>query len=179
MRRIRVKTFFLAAAFAAAGAGAARAEPALESVHWQKGHVEGGRVTSWQYVRTLADAPKPADRMRALLLLKNDGPRNEEGLLLRYSLTARVLPVGGEADGSWAVPFIVDEKRVPKVGAEKIIEVSLDAGAAIELYLRRLARAGWRPDRIKIQVMLEPHHGSKTLQLVEDVLEVGPGTQKP
>ncbi len=175
----RLMKLFLAAAFAAAGAGAARAELALESVHWQAGRVEGGRVTSWQYVRTLADAPKPADRMRARLVLKNDGPQNEEGLLLRYSLTARVLPGSGDGAGVWAVPFIVDEKRVPKVGAEKTIDVALDAGAAIELYLRRVTRAGWRPDRLKIQVMLEPHRGNKTLQLVEDVLEIGAGAKKP
>ena len=170
----RAKALVLAAAFAAAGASPASSELALESVHWQAGRVEGGRVTSWRDVKALAD------RMRARLVLKNDGPRNEEGLLLRYSLTARVLPAdGGGADGAWAVPFLVDEKRVPKVGAEKTVEVSIDAGAAIDLYLRRMARAGWRPDRIKIQVMLEPHHGSKTLQIVEDVLEAGGATPNP
>ena len=176
----RVKNLLLAAALAAAGAGPARAELELESVHWQAGHVESGRVTSWRDVKTLAEAPKPADRMRARLVLKNDGPQNEEGLLLRYSLTARVLPgVGGAAAGSWAVPFIVDEKRVPKVGAEKTIDVPLDSGAALDLYLRRVARAGWRTDGLKIQVMLEPHLGSRTLQIVEDVLEVGRATPKP
>lgn len=177
--RTLVGILLLAAAFSAAGASSAWAEISLESVHWQKGRVEGGRVTSWQDVKTLADAPKPADRMRARLILKNDGKQTEEGLLLRYSLSARVLPDGAAADGAWAVPFIVDAKHVPKVGAEKTIEVPLDAGAALDLYLRRMARAGWGPDRIRIQVMLEPHHGSKTLQLVEDVLEVGVGAKKP
>jgi hypothetical protein len=176
----RLKVLLLAAALTAAGAVSASAELELESVHWQVGRVEGGRATSWRDVKTLADAPKPADRMRARLVLKNYGPRSEEGLLLRYSLTARVIPGdGGPAEGSWAVPFGVDAKRVPKVGAEKTIEVSLDAGAQIDLYLRRLARAGWRPDRIKIQVMLEPHHESKTLQIVEAVLEVGRASPKP
>jgi hypothetical protein len=174
----RLKRLALAAAFAVAVAASASAELELESVHWQTGRFEGGRVASWLDVKTLADSPKPADRMRARLVLKNDGPQNEEGLLLRYSLTARVLPADGTA-GSWAVPFIVDEKRVPKVGAEKTIEVPLDAGAAIDLYLRRLSRAGWRPDRLKIQVMLEPHRGSKTLQIVEDVLELGSEAKKP
>ena len=175
----RVGALLLAAALAAAGARAAWAELSLEGVHWQKGRVEAGRVTSWQDVKALADLPKPVDRMRARLVLKNDGPQSEEGLLLRYSLTARVLPDGGAAEGSWTVPFTVDAKRVPKVGARKTLEVSLDAGAAIELYLRRLSRAGWRPDIIKIQVMLEPHHGSKTLQLVDDVLEIGRASKKP
>jgi hypothetical protein len=176
----RVKRLLLAAALAAAGAAPARAELELESVHWQWGHLEGGRAIAWRDVKTLAQAPKPTDRMRARLVLKNDGPQNEEGLLLRYSLTARVLPgEGGGAAGAWAVPLVVDEKRVPKIGAQKTIDVPLDLGAAIDLYLRRVARAGWRPDRFKIQVMLEPHQGSKTLQLVEDVLEVGPASAKP
>jgi hypothetical protein len=176
----RLKVLFVAAAFAAATTGAASAEVALESVHWQVGHVEAGRVAFWQDIKSLPAAPKPADRMRARLVLKNDGPRVEEGLLLRYSLTARVLSAdGAAADGAWAVPFIVDERRVPKVGAEKAIDVPIDAGAAVDLYLRRVARAGWRPDRIKIQVMLEPHRGCKKLQIVEDVLEVGGGSQKP
>jgi hypothetical protein len=175
----RVKNLLLAAALAAAGAGSASAELELESVHWQVGRVETVRVISWQDVKTLGHAPLPSDRLRARLVLKNDGLQNEEGLLLRYSLTARILPDHDGADAAWAVPFIVDEKRVPKVGAEKTIEVPLDAAAATELYLRRLVRAGWHLDRIKIQVMLEPHRGSKALQLAEDELEVHPGTPKP
>ena len=55
----------------------------------------------------------------------------------------------------------------------------LDASSAVELYLRRVARAGWSLDRLKIQVMLEPHRGCKTLQAVEDTLEVGTGAKKP
>ena len=176
----RLKAALLAATVVAAGAAAASAELALESVHWQQGRVEGGRVAFWKDVKTNTAVPTSADRMRARLILKNDGPQNEEGLLLRYSLTARVLPEnGGAADGAWAVPFSIDEKRVPKVGAEKTIEVPLDASAAIDLYLKRVARAGWRLDRLKIQVMLEPHRGSKALQLVEDVVEFGAGTKKP
>ena len=174
------KAFALVAAFAAAGAVSASAELALESVHWQQGRVEGGRVAFWKDVKTNTSVPTSADRMRARLIMKNDGPQNEEGLLLRYSLTARVLPeYGGSPDGAWAVPFSIDEKRVPKVGAEKTIEVTLDASAAIDLYLKRVARAGWRPDRLKIQVMLEPHRGSKALQRVEDVVEFSSGTKKP
>jgi hypothetical protein len=176
----RLKVIVLAATVVAAGAAAASAELALESVHWQQGRVEGGRVAFWKDVKTLGAAPSPAERMRARLILKNDGPQSAEGLLLRYSLTARLLPQeGGPAGGSWAVPFTVDERRVPKVGAEKTIEVPLDAASAVDLYLRRLTRAGWRPDRLKIQVMLEPHRGSKALQIVEDVVEFGAGTKKP
>lgn len=176
----RLKVLFVAAAIAAAATGTSSAEVALEGVHWQVGHVEGGRVAYWQDVKSLPAAPKPADRMRARLVLKNAGPQAEEGLLLRYSLTARVVSGDGPAAGAaWAVPFVIDERRVPKVAADKVIDVPIDAGAPVDLYLRRVARAGWRPDRLKIQVMLEPHRGCKTLQIVEDVLDVGDGTAKP
>jgi hypothetical protein len=170
----RLKILAVAAALSAATAGAASAEIALEGVHWQVGRVEGARVTAWQDVKVLVDGPPKLDnRLRARLVLKNQGVKEEDGLLVRYSLTARVAPAeGAPSDGSWAVAFTVDEKRVPKIGADKMIEVPLDAGPALELYMRRLARTGWWPDRIKIQAMLEPRAGNKAIALVEDVLEV-------
>jgi hypothetical protein len=178
MKRLIVPV--LAAALAAASAASASAQLSLESVHWQVGRSVGGRVASWQDVSALPAAPKAGERLRARLVLKNDGPRMEEGLLLRYGLSARLLAdSGGAAEGAWAVPFDVDEKRVPKVGAGKAIEVALDAGPALDLRLRRMALEGWRPDRVKISVMLEPRRGEKTLQLVEDVLSIGPEDGKP
>ena len=169
----RLKFLAVAASFFAATAGAASAETSLEGVYWQVGRVEGGRVSAWQNASVLRDGPPKLDnRLRARLVLKNAGA-DEEGLLLRYSMTARVAPAeGAAAEGSWAVPFAVDERRVPKIGADKTLEVPLDASPALDLYLRRIARAGWWPDRIKIQVMLEPRPGSKTISLVESVLEV-------
>ena len=87
-------------------------------------------------------------------------------------MTARVVPSSSTADGSWAIPFVVEERRVPKVGPNQVIEVPLETGAALDLYMRRVARAGWWPDRVKLQVMLEPHAGSSALQIVEDVVEI-------
>jgi hypothetical protein len=167
-------TLAVAAALAAATAGAASAEVVLEGVHWQAGRAEPGRAAVWQDVKSLnAKPPRLDTRLRARLVVTNAGAQDEEGLLLRYSLSARVAGAGSASDGgAWAVPFSVDEKRVPRVGADKMIEVPLDASAELDLYLRRLARAGWWPDRIKIQVMLEPRAGSKSIQLVEDVVEV-------
>ena len=168
-----LKTLAVAAALAAATAGAAAAEISLESVSWQVGRVAAGRVVSWQNVTVLEDGPPKLDnRLRARLVLKNAGPA-EEGLLVRYSMTTRVVPSkDAPGGGSWAVPFSVDERRVPRIGADKTLEVPLDASPALDLYLRRIARAGWWPDRIKIQVMLEPRSGSKTISVVEAVLEV-------
>jgi hypothetical protein len=167
-----------AALFAAAGAAAASAEVLLQSVHWQVGRASAGRVASWQDVRALRAINK-GDRLRARLVLKNEGTETEEGILLRYALIARVVPEGGAAEGAWAVPFDVDERRVPKVAPGKVIDVPLDAGSAVDLYLRRVARAGWSLDGLKVQVMLEPHRGSKGLQVAEDVLALGEGEKKP
>ena len=169
-----LKALTLAAAIVAAGAGAVSAEIVLEGVHWQAGRVEGTRVTAWQDVKFVVDGPPKLDaRMRARLVLKNSGAKAEEGLLIRYSMTARVAPTAGRVgEGSWAIPFIVEERRVPKVAPDKMIEVPLETGAALELYVRRLSRAGWWPDRVKVQVMLEPHPGSAVLQTVEDVVEI-------
>ena len=128
-------------------------------------------MAAWQDLKVLVDGPPKLDnRLRARLVLKNGGPKAEEGLLIRYSMTARVSPTA--AEGSWAIPFVVEERRVPMVGPNQVIEVPLETGAALELYMRRLARAGWWPDRVKLQVMLEPHTGSTTLQNVEDVIEI-------
>lgn len=164
----------VAAAIFAATAGPARAEIALEGVHWQVGRLAEGRVAAWQDVKVLLDGPPKLDnRLRARLVLKNGGDRPEEGILIRYSMTARVSPVAAApADGSWAIPFVVEERRVPKVAPNKMIDVPLETGAALELYLRRLGRSGWWPDRVKLQVMLEPHPGTTVLQTVEDVIEI-------
>jgi len=169
----RLKVLAVAAALAAATAGAASAEITLEGVYWQVGRVTAGRVASWQDVSVLQDGPPKLDnRLRARLVLKNDGPL-EEGLLLRYSMTARVVPAqDAPPEGSWAVPFHVEERHVPKIGADKTLEIPLDASPALNDYLNRIGRAGWWPDRIKIQVMLEPRSGSKTISVVEAVLEV-------
>lgn len=171
---LRLKSLALAAAFAVAGAGAASAEIVLEGVHWQVGRVEGGRVVAWQDLKVLTDGPPKLDnRLRARVVLKNRGGKPDEGILLRYSLVARVAPATASSEnGVWAIPFAVEERRVPLVAAGKMIEVPLQAGAAFELYLRRLARSGWWPDRVKVEVMLEPHAGDAVLQTVEDSLEI-------
>jgi hypothetical protein len=168
-----LKAIVLAAAVAAAGT-AASAEIVLEGVHWQVGRVEGARVVAWQDVKSVVDGPpKLESRMRARLVIKNNGTKLEEGLLIRYSMTARVTAAKATpAEGAWAIPFVVEERRVPKVAPNQMLEVPLETGAAMELYMRRLARAGWWPDRVKIQVMLEPHAGSVALQTVEDAVEI-------
>ena len=122
--------------------------------------------------------PRLNHRLRARLVIQNRGPKPAGTLLIRYSMTARVRSDEKNTEGDWSIPFVIDERRVPKIGANETIEVPLNVGAALELYSRRLARAGWWLDRIKVQAMLEPHPGSGALQTVEDFLEVQRG-EKP
>lgn len=168
MRLIAVLAF---AAFAAAGA---RAELLQDSVSWQRARVEKSRVVAWEDAGQVLDGPpKLETRLRARLTLKNRGPKAAEGILLRYSMIARLLPIAGAAaEGTWGVPFMVDERRVPKVGPNKTLDVYLTTSPALELYLAKLARAGWWADRLKLQVMIEPHPGVVEVRSLESVLEV-------
>lgn len=168
MPRLSVLAF---AVFAAAGA---RAELLLENVSWQRARIEKSRVVAWEAAVRLDDGPPKLDtRLRARLTLKNRGPVAAEGILLRYSMTGRLALIAGETlEGAWGVPFTADEKRVPKVGPNKTQEVYLATSPALELYLAKLARAGWWSDRVKLQVMIEPHRGAASAQALETVLEL-------
>ncbi|MDO8756542.1 MAG: hypothetical protein Q7J64_00895 [Elusimicrobiota bacterium] len=161
-------------AFAALTAANARAELLLDSVSWQRASAGKGRAVIWEDASALVDAPpKFESRLRARLTLKNRGPKAAEGVLLRYSMTGRVAPVeGGAVEGAWGVPFFVGERRVPKIGPNMTLDVNLTTSPALELYLAKLARAGWWPDRVKLQVMIEPHRGAAAVQALEAVLEV-------
>ncbi len=161
-------------AFAALAAATAGAELSIESLSWQRARVERGRVVAWEDAASLVDAPPRQDaRLRARLRLKNRGPKAAEGILLRYSMTGRLRPAGaGAPEGAWGVPFMVGEKRVPKVGANKIQDVYLTTSPALELYLNKLARAGWWPDILKLQAMIEPNQGASAVRSVEAHLEV-------
>lgn len=156
----------------------ASAELTIDSIRWQAARVEKARVRSWGDILQLVDGPPKLDsRLRARLTLKNAGSKPAKGILLRYSMTARVAPEGGiggdvQSAGVWAIAFMVGEHRVPKVGPNQIVDVPLSTSPALDLYLNKLSRAGWWPDRVKLQVMIEPHAGTTALQSLESVLEV-------
>ena len=170
MRRAVPALILALAVFSAAGA---RAELFLESASWQRARAVKGVAAVWEDAASLSDGPPKLDALlRARVTLKNRGPKAAEGILLRYSMTGRVAPVAGSAEGVWGIPFMVDEKRVPKVGPNKTLDVFLTTSPALELYLAKLARAGWWTDRMKLQVMLEPHRGALTVQSLETILEV-------
>ncbi|MDE2491280.1 MAG: hypothetical protein KGM24_10560 [Elusimicrobia bacterium] len=176
MKRLRIAG--LAAALLAA-ASAASAGIVLEGVYWQIAEPRPGRVPVWRDVRELEWTPPRLGRLRARLVLRNSGTSPEEGLLIRYSLAARLSPSSAPAtDANWAIPFSVDERRVAEVKPGAVVEVPLEIGVVLRPYLRSLARANWRPDRLRVRAMLEPRYGSKDIQTVEGLVDVKTGAAK-
>ncbi len=163
-----------AAAILLAALGAARAELSIEKVQWQYAPPAKRAARVYEDVTELsAPPPSIAGRLRAKLTLKNRGPRPVEGILLRYSATARLADVKTNQAGTWAIPFMIEEKRVPRIGANQILEVPLGPSPLLDLYLRKIARPGFWPDQLKLQAMLEPHRGSvDKIAQTEAVLEI-------
>lgn len=154
----------------------ARAEMALEKVQWQlvKRERPTGALKSEDIGALKLAGPKLSGKLRAKVSLANGEAKAVEGILLRYSLCARLAPEDGKGAGVWAVPFLIEERRVPKVGAKETLEVPLDTSPMFELYLKRVAREGFAPDQLKLQVMVEPRRGEiRTIALLESALPVG------
>lgn len=163
----------LAAAVLAAGAGTARAEIELQAASWQEGRVEKpARPPKYADAHKIAAFSKPP-RLRGKAVLKNRGPKAAEGVLLRYTVAARLVPDrDAPAEAEWALPFLVDERRVPKVGPNQIQEVPLSLSPLLDNYLKRLARQKFRANALKLSVMLEPGNGHG-VKIVETLIEVG------
>lgn len=153
-------------------AGPARAELFIERIDWEFALPMKGRPSHFEAVESLkTDPPAFKGKLRAQLTLKNRGPRPMEGILLRYALSARLASLDLGQEGTWAVPFAVEERRVPRVGANQLLKVPLGPSPMLDLYLKRLKRIGLWPDQIKIQVMIEPHHQeAAALQVMERIL---------
>ena len=151
----------------------ARAEIRLAGIGWQRLVKHQGRSAGFETLPAVSlSGSTDSRRLRAKLTLLNGGPKSAEGILLRYCFAARLVPREGRAAGVWAVPFMIEEKRVPKLGPNQSQEVALEP-SLWGMYLRRLARTGFWPDRLRLQVMLEPRAGETAeLQYLQSDLEV-------
>lgn len=160
MKRLVLRAV-LAAAVIAAGTASAFAELSLDAVGWQNGKVQRPpRPVLYADAASAAAPAKGFPRLRAKAVLKNRGPKAVEGVLIRYVVTARLVQLTAESgEGAWAVPFLVEERRVPKIGANQVLEVPLIVSPQMEQYLRRMGRQGFRADRLRLDAMLEPHPG--------------------
>ena len=139
-------TTLAAVAVLALGAGPAAAAVELQKLGWQmtlaQGAGAGAAVKTAKPIEALAVDPaarKLSGRLMGAARLLNRGAA-VEGLLLRYSVTAKIEPVDGSEAAVWTVPFMLETRRVPKVDANKIFDVPLDATIWTELFLKKLQR---------------------------------------
>lgn len=173
MKRLVLRTA-LAAALAAAGAGPVCAELVLEGAGWQKGRVERpARPPKYEDAASVKLPERGPARLRAKAVLKNRGPKSVEGILIRYVVSARLVAGQGGAEGAWALPFSVDERRVPKIGSNKLLDVPLTVSPALEDYLKRIKRQGFRADALKVQAQIDTHADGAVV-IKEAVLAVEP-----
>lgn len=163
----------LAALLALAVPGAAQIT--IRDVRWQLAQGRSQLRVHTDLDRWLLP-PGPAERARPLVrvTLANGAARPETAVLLRYAFSARLRRIGVQGDGTWTVPFLVEERRIPNVPgrAEKPVRLYVNR-VAFHAYLKRMYRAGFWPDALKVEVMVEPRPG-ETLdgRIAERVLTV-------
>lgn len=151
------------------------AEVMIESVSWQLAKPVRGQKPVYAAITSLPTVPPRIDgKLRLRVVLKSRGPLEAEGLLLRYCLSARLAAAEGAAEGVWAVPFLISEKRVPKVGPNQFLEVILDPSLSVDMplthYLKRTLASGFWPDQIRVQVMLSPRRGAVEAVKTEEAI---------
>lgn len=105
-------------------------------------------------------SPNMKLRLRAVVSLANDSPRPESAVLLRYAFSARLRRIGKDEKGTWTLPFVLEERRIPKIGGDttKSYPLALNR-VALRSYLKRMYRSGFWPDAFRVRVMVEPRAG--------------------
>lgn len=153
----------------------ASAELVLRSVAWQLPSAPGSKPRGYRPIERWVQpaSAKLPGRPRAVITVMNRGPKPAEGAVLRYAISARMGPVGqADHEGVWTVPFYLNERRVPRVGANQVREIPLN-DLVLEVFLKKSFRAGYWPDALKIQVMVEPRSGEGLEQrILEQILPV-------
>lgn len=155
----------------------ASAELVLRSVTWQLPSAPGASPRGFRPIERWVQpaSTKLSGKPRAVITVMNRGPKPAEGAVLRYAITARMGPVGQTGrEGVWTVPFYLNERRVPRVGANQVRDIPLN-DLVLEVFLKKSFRAGHWPDALKIQVMVEPRRGEGLEQrILEQILPIVP-----
>ena len=174
MRRGKPSVIFFVFAAISFMAVSGHAEVQLQKIEWRLAKKTKGRPPRYETLSALKlEGENVPGRLLAKLTLFNRGPQPEEGILLRYSVAARLAPKNSSQGGIWAVSFMLDERRIPKLGANQVQEVPLEL-PMLGLYLIRIFREGFKPLEIKIQVMLEPRQGqTMPIKTLESILALG------
>jgi len=159
---------WIAAALLAAGLWACPvlvgAEVRIGDVGWQVALDVRNPKSPFHDISQWMFPPSPTVRVRPRIMVKllNDASRPETAMLLRYAFSARLKRIGDEAPGTWAVPFVVEERHVPRVGPGASLKVPVNVNrVAMTAYLKRMYRAGFWPDAFRANVMVEPRPGDR------------------
>lgn len=154
----------------------AAAQVTIRDVRWQLAQGRAQLRVHTDMDRWLLP-PGPAERARPLarVTLANAARRPETAVLLRYAFSARLRRIGVQGAGTWTVPFLVEERRIPNVPGRTDHPVRLYVNrVAFNAYLKRMYRAGFWPDALKVEVMVEPRPGENLDgRIAERVLPVG------
>ena len=152
----------LAAALFLCLAGApASAELVLRAVSWQLPSKPGVRPRGFKAIERWIQpaSSKLGLKPRVVVTVANRGPKAAEGAVLRYALEARMTRVSEESqEGTWTVPFYLNERRVARVGPNQVKEIPLN-DLVLDVFLKKSFRAGYWPTALKIHVMVEPRSG--------------------
>jgi hypothetical protein len=137
------------------------AELELQGVRWELVRRDNPRkpplITPVQEL-VLAAGKTVKGRLMANLQFLNRGP-GEDGVLIRYSLRAKLAPPEHNEAAAWSVPFMIEEKRIPKVAANQKAETALDPTTVLNLYLKKIERAGYKPQELKLEASVCPKRG--------------------
>ncbi|MBI3300132.1 MAG: hypothetical protein HYZ75_18350 [Elusimicrobia bacterium] len=107
---------------------------------------------------------KPAALLRAVLTVDNEGTRVESGARIRFSLSARLRRLGTTGEGTWSIPFLLEDRHVPQIKRGHGIEVILPINrVAVQTHLTRLKAAGFWPDALRVEAAIEPRAGTESL----------------
>ena len=136
------------------------------SIRMRKQNPKYHRVDHWMFPPN--PVPKKS-RPRAYVSIRNPNGKAEHAILLRYAVDARLRRIGTNADGVWTVPFLTDEKRVPRVRAGETLDVPLALNrVALGAYLKKMYNAGFWPDAFRVRVMVEPRPGESLKERVQE-----------
>ncbi len=110
--------------------------------------------------------PQDAQRIRPRILAVNKGTAPAEGILIRYDFALQIAPRADRKKAAWAVPFMMDEWRIPRLLPGESKAVPLDP-EILRQTLSRLKAAGFEAERLRFHAMLAPRPGDdRPLQTV-------------
>jgi len=176
---MRLSKALVAAVLLLLCAARTRAEIELTSVQWQLVKREPGKALKApmpQDISALAVAQggKLGGRLWAKLKLLNRGPALE-AILIRYAVSAKIAPLDKRQPASWALPFMLGDRRLPKVGANSPLEIPLDPTDDVTVYLKNVFREGYWPEEFRLEVMVQPRKDQKApIKILESTLTVAP-----